>query len=84
MVNKTVIMTPSKKVISPKKLLKSKWTAVNPSNKEKHFMVTELILPELPNQAVEMVKLEAVHSKRTQLIAWQQLNDINLFIQGWV
>ncbi|NLZ79547.1 MAG: TIGR02450 family Trp-rich protein, partial [Gammaproteobacteria bacterium] len=26
--------------INPKKLLHSKWTAVSPVNKEKHFMVT--------------------------------------------
>lgn len=28
--------------INPKKLLHSKWTAVKPENKEKHFMVTEM------------------------------------------
>ncbi|MDH3987431.1 MAG: TIGR02450 family Trp-rich protein, partial [Gammaproteobacteria bacterium] len=28
--------------INPKKLLKSKWTAAEPKNREKHFMVTEV------------------------------------------
>lgn len=28
--------------INPKKLLHSKWTAVSPVNKEKHFLVTEM------------------------------------------
>ncbi|WP_198927950.1 TIGR02450 family Trp-rich protein, partial [Vibrio crassostreae] len=28
--------------INPKKLLRSKWTAVSPVKKEKHFMVTEV------------------------------------------
>ncbi|MEZ8121272.1 TIGR02450 family Trp-rich protein [Vibrio splendidus] len=28
--------------INPKKLLRSKWTAVSPIKKEKHFMVTEV------------------------------------------
>ncbi|WP_197469207.1 TIGR02450 family Trp-rich protein, partial [Oleiphilus sp. HI0125] len=28
--------------IDPKKLLNSKWTAVRPLNKEKHFMVAEV------------------------------------------
>ncbi len=28
--------------INPKKLLNSKWTAVKPVNKEKHFLITEL------------------------------------------
>jgi hypothetical protein len=29
--------------LSPKKLLHSKWTAVEPRNKEKHFLVTKVI-----------------------------------------
>ena len=28
--------------LNPKKLLNSKWTSVNPVNKEKHFLVTEV------------------------------------------
>ena len=28
--------------LNPKKLLNSKWTAVKPSNKGKHFLVTEV------------------------------------------
>jgi len=28
--------------INPKKLLNSKWTAVNPTKKEKHFLITEV------------------------------------------
>ena len=28
--------------INPKKLFRSKWTAVSPMKKEKHFMVTEV------------------------------------------
>lgn len=77
-------MTLSKKITNSKKLLNSKWTAVTPINKEKHFIVTRLILPEVPIQAVEFIELEAVYSKRTQLLAWQQLNDSSLFIQGWL
>ena len=32
--------------INPKKLLHSKWTAVNPQNKEKHFIVAEVEIDE--------------------------------------
>ena len=28
--------------INPAKLMKSKWTALEPRNKEKHFLVTEI------------------------------------------
>jgi len=57
--------------INSKKLLNSKWTAFSPVNKEKHFFVTKVILPDLPNQVIEHVTLEAVHSQRSKIIAWQ-------------
>jgi len=62
----------------------SKWTAVSPSHKEKHFIVTKLILPALQNQAIECIEIEAVHSGRSQLIPWTQLNDNTIWSQGWV
>jgi tryptophan-rich hypothetical protein len=77
-------MKSSNRITNPKKLLKSKWTAVIPANKEKHFIVTKLILPDAPSQQIELIELEAVHSKRVQLLAWQQLNDADIWLQGWV
>ena len=75
---------PIKRVVNPKKLLNSKWTATKPSNKEKHFMVTKLIKPEAADQAIELIELEAVFTKRTQILPWQQLNETELWLQGWV
>lgn len=72
-----------KRILSPKKLLNSKWTAITPSNKEKHFIVTKLIWSEAPIQVIEMIELGAVHSKRMQLLLRQQLKDVSLFTQGW-
>ena len=69
--------------INPKKLLKSKWTAVTPTNKEKHFMVIKLIAPEQPTMPIEWVALEAVHSKSTQILAWRDLSDTANWLQGW-
>jgi tryptophan-rich hypothetical protein len=66
-------MTPMKKIVNPKKLLNSKWTAATPTNKEKHFMVIKLVLPELATEQITLIELEAVHSKRKQTIAWQAL-----------
>ncbi|MBC7756372.1 MAG: TIGR02450 family Trp-rich protein [Bdellovibrio sp.] len=68
---------------NPKKLLNSKWTAVRPSNKEKHFMVVKLIAPEQPTMPIEWVELEAVHSKCTQILAWRALIDPANWLQGW-
>ncbi len=70
--------------ISLKKLLNSKWTAVTPSHKEKHFMVIGLIAPELPTTVVSLVELEAVYTKRKYTLAWQVLADEALWMQGWV
>ena len=73
-----------KRIINPKKLLNTKWTAAVPTNKEKHFMVTQIIMPNLATEPIEMITLEAVHSKRNQLMPWQQLNDASIWLQGWV
>jgi tryptophan-rich hypothetical protein len=70
--------------INPKKLLNSKWTAVKPSHKEKHFMVIGLIAPELPATAISLVELEAVYTKRKQTLHWQTLSDEALWSQGWL
>jgi tryptophan-rich hypothetical protein len=77
-------MKSSKRIVNAKKLLNSKWTAVNPINKEKHFLVTKLLTPETIDQTIEFIELEAVFTKRSQILPWQQLNDSKLWLQGWV
>jgi hypothetical protein len=51
--------------LTPKKLLLSKWTAVEPVAKQKHFLVSRVIQPELPTDPIEWVGIEAVFSKAT-------------------
>jgi len=70
--------------LSPKKLLHTKWTAVEPRNKEKHFIVTKVIEPEPPGSAVVSVEIEAVHSKRVRIIGWRELTDVARWRRGWV
>ena len=77
-------MKQPKRIVNPKKLLNTKWTATVPANKEKHFMVTQIIMPNLATEPIEMITLEAVYSKRSQLLPWQQLNDASIWLQGWV
>jgi tryptophan-rich hypothetical protein len=74
----------TKRRLNPKKLLLSKWTAVNPINKEKHFIITKLIEPELPETLIEFVELEAVYSKRNKVLPWRELTDENFWSQGWL
>ena len=70
--------------IHPKKLLLSKWTAVHPVAKERHFVVTKVIEPDEPDGKVEWVDIEAAHSRRVVRIAWRQLRDAAVWRQGWV
>ena len=79
----TNTIKPIKRILNPKKLLNSKWTAVTPANKEKHFIVTKLISPDLASASIETILLEAVHSKHSQQLPWQALNDETLWLQGW-
>ena len=70
--------------LNPKKLLLTKWTAVTPLAKQKHFLVSRLVKPELPTDPVELVEIESVFSKATQLIPWRDLQNNDVWRQGWV
>ncbi len=76
--------SPAPPRLNPKKLLLSKWTAVTPTNKEKHFVVTKVIEPEPPALLIEHVELEAVHSGRVTVMRWRELTDVSTWRQGWV
>ncbi len=68
---------------NPKKLLLSKWTAVHPIAKQKHFLVSKVILPEAPEEKIEFVEIEAVYSKKTRQIPWRDLMNSEKWLQGW-
>jgi len=70
--------------LNPKKLLLSKWTAVTPVKKQKHFLVSRVIQPELATDPIELVEIESVFSKATQIIAWRDLQNEGVWRQGWV
>ena len=67
--------------INPNKLLLSKWTAAHPQNREKHFLVTELIRDE--EGTVLEVELQAVLTQRSERLDWQVLKDSKLWLLGW-
>lgn len=70
--------------LSPKKLLLSKWTAVVPSHKEKHFLVIRVVEPEPPVTRLELVELQAVHTQRAFLLPWRDLTDSSQWRRGWL
>ncbi len=67
--------------ITPKKLLNSKWTAVHPRNREKHFLVTDVEFDE--DGVVILCLLEAVISRRSESIDWQDLKNPSVWTHGW-
>ncbi len=69
--------------LNAKKLLLTKWTAATPQNKEKHFIVTKLIEPDMPDAQIEMVEIEATYSKRSFALPWRDLTDETQWLQGW-
>ncbi|WP_240348176.1 TIGR02450 family Trp-rich protein [Methylomonas sp. EFPC1] len=54
-----------------------------PQNKEKHFIVSKLLWPNDPDVPLEMIELEAVYSKRAQVMPWRDLLNTNNWRQGW-
>lgn len=67
--------------LNPKKLLNSKWTALAPLNKEKHFMVIKIMIDE--DQVVTECIMQALMSKRDFNVQWRNLKDTNKWQQGW-
>ena len=70
--------------LNPQKLLLSKWTAVHPRDREKHFLVTLVNSPEAPAHRIEKVVLEAVLTHRRFTLGWAELADKKQWVQGWL
>jgi tryptophan-rich hypothetical protein len=69
--------------LHPKKLLLTKWTAVQPLAKNKHFLVSKVIKPEPPDAKIEWIEVEAVFSKKVTRIQWRELQDETRWRRGW-
>ena len=67
--------------INPRKLGNSKWTAVTPKHKEKHFLVSDVEYDE--EGEVTSCTLEAVMSKNEYQIDWRDLKNSEAWRQGW-
>ncbi len=65
-------------VVPFSKILQSKWTAVQPVNGEKHFLVVRIA-----DHKRREVKLECVVTKTTQIIAYADLTSGGKFTPGW-
>lgn len=76
-------MTEPRRSWHPKKLLNSKWTAVVPQQREKHFIVVQVTHNADDAQKIEHITLEAVLSKRHFTLHWTALADETQWRSGW-
>ncbi len=67
--------------INPAKLRNSKWTAVKPINREKHFLVSEVEYDE--GGSVMSCVIESVLSRKEYPIDWLDLKNEETWVQGW-
>ncbi|MDR8525186.1 TIGR02450 family Trp-rich protein [Shewanella fidelis] len=68
--------------INPKKLFNSKWTAVEPKDKQKHFIVTKVKFDE--NGEVSLCLIEAALTRKESIIDWRELTQPQIWRQGWM
>ncbi|KTT33177.1 TIGR02450 family Trp-rich protein [Pseudomonas rhizoryzae] len=69
--------------INPSKLLHSKWTAVQPRERQRHFIVTRVYTPEVESEPISRIDLQAVLTRRTWTLDWHELLDAECWLQGW-
>lgn len=73
----------SERRINPHKLLNSKWTATQPRERQRHFIVTRVHLPEVDTDPIKRIDLQAVLTRRTWMLDWHELLDAECWLQGW-
>lgn len=69
--------------INPKKLLDSKWTAVIPVSRQRHFAVVKVEFDEGGERVLACV-IEAVLTRQQQAIDWEELKDEERWRFGWL
>jgi tryptophan-rich hypothetical protein len=68
--------------VNRKKLAGSKWTAVRPVHREKHFLVHDWVRDD-NGQPTDRVVMEAVLTRRVREIRWRELEDGDRWRVGW-
>ena len=69
--------------VDSRKLLYSKWTAIEPRDREKHFVVNRIFQIDTSGSTSVNVELEAVLSKRVRSLPLNELFDTTRWTQGW-
>jgi tryptophan-rich hypothetical protein len=67
--------------VSPKSLLNSKWTKIEVTNKEKHFVITKVSVDE-EQRIIECI-IEAVITRNEYQVNWRDLKNSLDWKMGW-
>ncbi|RLV59019.1 TIGR02450 family Trp-rich protein [Parashewanella curva] len=67
--------------VNPKHLLNSKWTKTEVVNKEKHFIIVELLKDE--EDTIIGCSIEAVINHNQYQINWRELKNSTVWRYGW-
>lgn len=68
--------------VNRNKIVGSKWTAVRPLHREKHFTVLDWVRDEDGNPT-DSVRIEAILTGRVSVMHWRQLEDRDRWRIGW-
>ena len=61
----------------------SKWTALAPRERDKHFVAVRIFRAEAKPNAPQFAELQAIISKRSRNVPVQQLEDATQWARGW-
>jgi len=67
--------------INPKKILHSKWTAAEPQNREKHFIVSQCFY--IGSNKLNEIEIKAIMTDNVYRIPWRELKDSTVWHIGW-
>jgi tryptophan-rich hypothetical protein len=72
----------SRNPVNRTKLPGSKWTAVRPANREKHFLVLDWVRDD-DGRPTDRVRIEAVLTNVIREIHWRELENVERWCIGW-
>jgi tryptophan-rich hypothetical protein len=76
------VTAPARNPVNRKKLPMSKWTAVSPVDREKHFLVVDWVRDD-EDAPTDRLVIEAVLTQRLREIHWRELEDPRSWLVGW-
>jgi len=76
------VTNPVRNPVNRKKLPNSKWTAVSPVDREKHFLVVDWVRDD-DGVPTDRLVIEAVLTQRLREIHWRELENSRSWRVGW-